>query len=547
MSFTRYLEFDSSYRDRVQWPSPANFVIPFGSSGQRNKDTAADPVCNAAPILYWNSSFDETTAATTVTITGITFTTSPSDPYTFIITAAANDLRNVANFYAGAVLQLTDSAATPVTVYTRILTYKLTSTTSALVTVSTPLPTNFPTGAVSGSIQNPTNATNTALVPYVFIPAGSNGDNFYINFYIENITTGEFFTITAYDGVTHLATLSGNTAATWLQGNNNFAIRKAKPISTSTIVAINTTRPVAVQLQTTENPDTDSLNGSFLRMISPVPTAAGFSTLVSPYGEQARIGKYIAGVGTLETAAVIGTNTFTLAKSTSSSQDGAYVNAIITVGADSLRIATYDGATRSGTLVSNWTAGHVAGATWYMNTAILSSTFGTNPTAGQTYELELFTRDNLTPLNYAGSITSVSQEVCCDVELVNLILPNSLLACGRGGRAIFYPYLYVNLKQISGTDVRNILISNNPNSVTMKFRAVVDDTTQPVYSPFIKIDGDSMTHTIKFKPTDSFQLTVTLPNGELFATVATDFFSPTEPNPLVQISACFSFKRNDGK
>ena len=34
-------------------------------------------------------------------------------------------------------------------------------------------------------------------------------------------------------------------------------------------------------------------------------------------------------------------------------------------------------------------------------------------------------------------------------------------------------------------------------------------------------------------------------NGELLKTVLDDFYSPTEPNPLCQISACFSFKRKD--
>lgn len=547
MSFTRYLEFDSSYRNRKQYSSPADFVIEFGQSGQKGKTNSSDPVCNSSPILYWNSSFDETTAATTVAITGLTFTNSPSDTTTFIITAAANDLRTVTNYYSGAVLQLTDSAATPVTVYTRISSYKILSTTSALVTVCNALPTSFPTGAVTGTIQNPTNATNTALTPMVFIPSGSAGDNFYYGYLIENVTTGEFFTITDYSGTTRLATLSGNTTATWLTTNNNFAIRKERPVTTSTIVAIDTNKPISVQLASTTNSESGLLNGSFIRMISPVPTLAGFSTLVSPYGEQLRIGNYIAGDGTIASAIVAGTNTFTLTGSTSSSTDNFYIGGILTIGGENMRVSTYNGTTRSGTINSVWAGPHVLGTAWSMRTAVLDGTFGTNPIAGQSYELLSFTRDNTTPLNYSGSLVSVSQETCYDVELVNLILPNSLLACGRGGRAIFYPYLYVRLQQISGSDVRSMIISNNPNSVNMLFRAVVDDTTQPVYSPFIKIDGDSMTHTIKFKPTDSFRFQVVLPNGEQFATVAQDYTSPTEPNPLVQVSACFSFRRNDGK
>ena len=77
----------------------------------------------------------------------------------------------------------------------------------------------------------------------------------------------------------------------------------------------------------------------------------------------------------------------------------------------------------------------------------------------------------------------------------------------------------------------------------MLFRAVVDDTSTPAASPFIKIDSDSMIHTIKFRPNDSFRFAVYHSDGELFQTDAQDSYSPNPPNPLVQISATFSFKR----
>jgi hypothetical protein len=77
----------------------------------------------------------------------------------------------------------------------------------------------------------------------------------------------------------------------------------------------------------------------------------------------------------------------------------------------------------------------------------------------------------------------------------------------------------------------------------MLFRAIVDDTPIPAISPFIKIDGDGMAHTIRIKPNDTFRFSVYHANGELFKTVIEDFDSPKEPNPLAQISACFSFKK----
>jgi hypothetical protein len=537
MSSTQYLEFDSSYRDRNAYPFASEFVAEISQSGNKEKSYAKDPVSDASPILFWNSSFDDSTASLSVTITGIVLTNTVSDNTTFLITASSGDLRAETNYYKKAILTLTNS--TPTTVRTRILSYELINATTAQVTVETSIPNDFMTGAVSGNIQNPTGATNTDLIPKVFIPMGINGDNYFVNYLIHNISTNEFFTITHYDAETSMATLSGNTSATWASTNANFAIRKARPIR-GTIVSVYT-NPLALQLATTTSNVSGSLNSSFIRMIQPVPTAP-FSTLVSPYSEEVKIGRYVAGTGLI--TSVAGTS-FSLDPSTSSSENNFYVGALITdtTTNNTAQITSWNGTTRTGTTSGAWTAN--AGNTWVMNTAIMAGTFGTNPTAGQLYELEMYTRDNWVPFSFVGSLVSTQQPVCYEVELINLILPNTLLKSGRGGREIFYPYMYVQLQQVSAPDNKYLINSNNPNAVNMMFRAVIDDTTQPENSPFIKVDSDSMTHTCKFKPSDSFIFSVRHSNGELLKTVLDDFYSPTEPNPLCQISACFSFKRKD--
>jgi hypothetical protein len=77
----------------------------------------------------------------------------------------------------------------------------------------------------------------------------------------------------------------------------------------------------------------------------------------------------------------------------------------------------------------------------------------------------------------------------------------------------------------------------------MLFRAVVDDTTAITASPFIKIDGDGMVHTVKFKPNDCFRFAVYHSSGEPVTFEIEDHYSPTVINPLCQVSACFAFKR----
>jgi hypothetical protein len=142
-------------------------------------------------------------------------------------------------------------------------------------------------------------------------------------------------------------------------------------------------------------------------------------------------------------------------------------------------------------------------------------------------------------------LVSQSQVVCYEIELLNLILPNRELAVGRGGRIAFYPYVYVELRNVSssGGAGPGSIYSNNPNSTKMLFRAAVDDTPTPLISPFIKIDGDGMVQTVKFKPNDNLRFSVRMPDGDVFAVTEPETFGPSRPNERIQISAMFSIKR----
>jgi hypothetical protein len=52
-----------------------------------------------------------------------------------------------------------------------------------------------------------------------------------------------------------------------------------------------------------------------------------------------------------------------------------------------------------------------------------------------------------------------------------------------------------------------------------------------------------MTQTVKFKPNDCLRFSVFLPNGQLFQTIESDYYSPSAPNPFVQIDALFGIDR----
>jgi hypothetical protein len=153
--------------------------------------------------------------------------------------------------------------------------------------------------------------------------------------------------------------------------------------------------------------------------------------------------------------------------------------------------------------------------------------------------------ENGSSLLYSGSLIGQNQMVCYEITLVNLILPNAPLLGGTGGRIAFYPYVYVQLENVSGASSQNPVnfYSNNPSSKHMMFRVAIEDVNNPLITPFVKLNGGGQTMTVKFKPNDALRVSVRLPNGELFRTILSENSPPTVPNPYAQLSMMFGIRR----
>jgi hypothetical protein len=556
MSSNRYLEFDSTYRNRILYPEPSEFTVEMSQSGQKAKLQALDPMSYASPILVWNNSFVEGGVSNLINGIAISPVGVPSEvgntTFKISATGGATGLRQIKNFYSGSSIYTATGGgyvARRILDYTP-LQYQAGTGSSALITVDSAIPDGFVGSSFPFTIANPTplstNSPSGSAIKF-FIPAGSLGDNFYVNYKIENLNTFEIKTITYYDGATRLATLNSPTTADWLNSAStgyNFAIRYENPAYTGTFGATNSTTAYSLIGNTNASSETSYYVNSFIRISDVSLVNPPYSSPTGPYGEERRIVKYITGDGLVSSVSGGGT-TIVLNSQTSSSVDSYYVGCIFydSTTASSAIVTAYTGSTRTLT-ISPAIGGAGGGDVWSMRTAFIERPFSVSSSSLK-YEMEYFTTDMCNPFTFSGSLTTTQEMVCYEVELLNLALPNSILTSGRGGRPIFYPYLYVELQQISASSAGNkgIICSNNPNSYRMLFRAVVDDTPIPVVSPFIKIDGDGMVHVIKFKPSDSFKFSVRHSDGELFKTVINDSTGPTERNPLAQISACFGFKR----
>jgi len=454
MTSTRFLDFDSTYRNRKEWPQPAEFDLIISQSGRKGKASALDPVCESQPKATWTSNqFDADGGGATVVATPVANDSTPT--VMLVRDAGAIQLQNIDGYYVGAIIGDGTSIR-------RVIEYKYigfntaTSIGTALITVDTA----FTAVPASVTITDPTDVT---LVnnPIVFVPNGLSGNNSYYNYILYDETTNTYRTITKYDSVTRLVTVNATSAVGWAN-TDTFSIRKSLPAAvgtidgTSTVTSvINNGALVFGSLSTTDN----YYRGDFLRC----------RTLL----QSREITAYNATTGT-----------FTVSPAFSSVPSG-------------------------------------------------------------TYEILPFSYDNLNPFSYNGSTVSQEQDVCYEIELLDLVLPNQILNASEGSRIAFYPYVYIELtsKTSSSANNLNILYSNNPNATKMLFRVAIDDISNQASSAFIKNDGDGAKQTIKFKPNDSLHLSVRLPDGTLFQTILSETYSPAVPNPLIQISGMFSLKR----
>ena len=476
MSNRRYLEIDSTYRNRKQYPNPSNFTVLIAQSGTRDAMHAYDPVSLAAPQKRW--------VPTKLILTGTTVDTPANAPQNtpgeFVIhVPIANNAIKDTGYYVGVPIEVDTPAGE--TVQITSWNYLSSNAIDDCFTITvTPAFSQIPEGSVT-FLTNTTNLANGS----VFITDGFVADHYYVGRILYNETQTNWRPIISYDGTTKLVGLNlspqfgGPVTPGWTLGDT-FTIRKAPPQFTGVFPPVPLVFPPSLNKQTSFYiPANTHVNvGDFIRFTS----GAHVDT-------NCRVTKYIA-IGTIVIDPIVDPPTL-----------------------NTLPLVTTD--------------------------CILNSV----PANGDMFEILQFTRDNAVPFCYSGSLVSQQEMVCYEIELINLVLPNKTLT--SGGRTAFYPYVYVELQNVSGASAgtKCVIYSNNPNSTRMLFRAVIDDIPNPVISPFVKIDGDGMVQTVKFKPNDNFKFGVYLPNGEPLQTVELDSFSPDSPNPLLQVSAMFSLKR----
>lgn len=231
---SRYLEIDSTYRDRNKFPDPSHFEVPIAQSARKTFNNAEDPVSLGVPIRAWTSNNLSTSVPNIFRILCViepktTRLSGLTDTITFIINSSQR-LQQMQDYYKGCIME--DAAF-----FNRRRIKKYTFLGSfggydrAEVQVEVPFPETFvPTNQVY--IYDPTDVSNPTY-PVFFIPNASVNENAYCSYYIYNETLNDYRQISYYNNSTRCIYLDlsndplGDVVGWTVE--DNYSIRKELP------------------------------------------------------------------------------------------------------------------------------------------------------------------------------------------------------------------------------------------------------------------------------------------------------------------------------
>jgi len=546
MSNRRFIELSSSNRNRNQYPQPAEFEVPFSPPRTLNQTNVvkgtyyttppyisgpvgtvytqtmdvADAVTKGVVEYYWmvTGVTGSLVSTATIDVSNVQGTGSSNYSNVYVNVGGPSGLyspyNNVTDYYVGYNLFVatgTTGSNALIQSYTPSM---------GLFTLQSPLPF-IPSPNSFVAITDPSIVSSGGPTgsPYIVLPGvdmcGKNILNYeqaYNGYYFidETCSTGTSISsskIVSYNYFTRTATLD-KPIPNW-KNTDQYSIRKTLPTEfisiSSTIPPISSLNPAnnsynalqltnCVFLDQSANPNDNHYNGNFIYIYPKTVYNNQTQTLTNIEGGCFYINAYI---GALRACYVTSMNCPTL----------------------------------------------IGPTTYYPS---YNSSPTSYPTSSDNINIVAFSNDNYTPLIYNGSVVSQNETVAYEISLVNLTLPNIILT--TGARIAYYPYVYVELSNVtaSSSSSKNVIYSNNPNSNRALFLVPITDINDPLRSPFIKLDAGSMTQTVKFKPNDCLKFSVFLPDGRLYQTIRSDYYTPSGPNFFCQIDALFGIKRLSG-
>jgi hypothetical protein len=489
MPVKKYLELDSTYRNRNLYPICGDFIVNIAQGGQKNQLNAVDPVSDAYPIIIiYDLKFNfEFKLCLKNVLSDIPLPIISSSSGKTIIVNYSYDgdfipgfFWTKENFFSG--LTLINKSADATFLVRRILKSKyLTKLKTDNITnnylqleIDLPIPSDYVLN--SSTTFNVLSPTTLNFFEYlIFLPASVPIKDYYKNYYIYNQTKNTYCLIQSFDDVTHVAKCINTQNLNWNIQTDQLSVIKTLPIYFGNGVSY--TYPNSIDIGTVTNPN---LINCFYYNCGGV-----FS--------EARIKKIVGIIG------ITKDNNFT---------------------------------TVLDLMVS------------YTKFIIVENIIGISFDAvSNQFQILPYSYDNAVNFSYSGSMTSLTQPCAYEVKLNSISLPNVVL--DSGGFIWNYPFIYIELENVStsSNSSNNVIYSNNPFATKTVFKIPLINITNPEQYQYLNYTGNDMTQTLVIKPNSDFHIVVKLPNGEIFSPADENFNVGQPPNALLQLNAVFSFEK----
>lgn len=160
------------------------------------------------------------------------------------------------------------------------------------------------------------------------------------------------------------------------------------------------------------------------------------------------------------------------------------------------------------------------------------------PVAGDTFDINNFSYDNVSPLR--GSNSSLTTNMAeYNIRCLHITVPGIYIINSTGGLITNYPYIHVELSPVTQSFSQPIY-SNNPHTDKVLFKIYIDGTS---YGDFIYLADNNQTVTVKFNPMTPLHFRITLPDGTVPIFGGYDNLSPLSPIDKFQCSGLFECSR----
>lgn len=287
-----YLELDSTFRNRTRWPNPGEFEVALSQSGRAQGEQAQDPICVACPVNEWTGGYFDVNTLGNENVEGQILSTGLGNANSKNVIEfrqiAPSTLQQRYNYYKHAIFRNSSQPDQ----FARILEYIYLGNGRAQVTLSDD---NFQFNFGDFFFMVDPSDTTDPTALYLFVPAGSDNRQDYLNKIIYNETLDEWRPVGAYDSQTGILSVGGDPAFAW-QRFHNYSIRNTIPNYIFTSGGASTTDQVVLTGASVVNVD-NIYQSWFLR----TPQTLYNNTVTAPEGEVRRI---VAYDGATQTATV---------------------------------------------------------------------------------------------------------------------------------------------------------------------------------------------------------------------------------------------------